>query len=182
VLKLHGQMMLLDGLPTTESHSVLDGVLQLPSVAWPVESAKATHRLWREAQREPLFSADKGQKVSRQGGDLDGSFSQGGHVDGDHPEAIIKILSKASLLDGLREIHIGSGDEACAQGLSLVGAQGDEEPLLHHPQELYLESLGHISDLIQKEGPSPSQGEAALTILESPGESSTLMTEKFTLE
>ena len=53
---------------------------------------------------------------------------------------------------------------------------------LHHPQQLDLQGLGHVSNLVQEEGPTVGGGQQALLVSRRSGEGAGLVSEEFTLE
>src|SRR5688572_18507196 len=97
-------------------------------------------------------------------------------------EAVIQILTKLVLADGIDDIAIGRGDQADLHPELLVAAHASEGPILEKTQELRLERPAHITYLIEEDRAAVCLFHPAMLLAQRTGERSLLVPEKFAFQ
>ena len=73
------------------------------------------------------------------------------HVDPDHAQAIVQILTELAFGHSLFEVGVGGGEHADVDALGLRLADGHDLLLLQESQQLRLYVDGQIPDLVEEQ-------------------------------
>ena len=114
--------------------------------------------------------------------DVLGPIAQRRHRDGDDVEPIEQILSKPFLLDHLREILIGRGDDTNIDTDRPRRAEPLELAFLKHAQDLRLGHRGEVADLVEEQRAGVGQLEAPFLAAGGAGEGALLVAEQLGLQ
>ncbi|MPM67283.1 hypothetical protein SDC9_114205 [bioreactor metagenome] len=105
--------------------------------------------------------------------------AQGGRVDGEDVETVIKVLSEALLLHHVLQAAMGGGDYPDIHRHGKPPPDFFNFPLLKHPQDFRLQRQGHVADFVQKDCAAVGQLEfAGVAALERPGKGSLFVAEQ----
>jgi hypothetical protein len=80
--------------------------------------------------------------------------SQGWQVELNTLQSVEQILPEAPFGDACLEIPVRGGDKAHIERRRSPPPHRQDLPRLKDPEQAHLETRGHLSDLIQKEGPA----------------------------
>ncbi len=86
------------------------------------------------------------------------------------------------MLDGLRRIDVGGGDQAHVDRLFFLSAEPPDGSLLQHAQQLRLDAGRHLGDLVEEQRARVSKLEAAWPPLHRARKGAPFVTEDFVLE
>lgn len=100
----------------------------------------------------------------------------------DDIEAIEQVLAKATLLDFLVQVFVGSGDEANVHPNGLVSPQAFNFPLLQDAQEFNLSGWTHVPHLVQEKCPLVCAYKAPIPLADGPRISAALDAEQLCLQ
>ncbi len=109
-------------------------------------------------------------------------FSQGRHMYGEHPQAVVKIAAECARGDHLRQIAICGGHETNIHARRMRAAQPLELLLLQHAQKFGLQFERNISDFVQKNSAAIRQLKSADPLRDRSGKCAALVTEQFRFE
>src|SRR5262249_10744691 len=130
--------------------------------------------------------ADPGRELGNQElyqqRDVAGPFAQRRQRDGEDVEAVIQVLPKLALPDGLRQVPIGRRDDAKIEPTRVRGADALELALLQHAQELHLHIRRHFADLVEENRPTLRQLEAPDPAVDRARKRTLLVAEEFGLD
>ena len=136
-------------------------------------------------KRPGLFSRMGGEEVEMKKGEplevLD-TFAQGGKTQGNDIEAVIQILAKFPLLNGLGEVPVRCGNDSHVGPARFVFSDPVVFPLLEQPEKLCLDFQRKLADFIQKKSAAIRGGDLSFRIGMSTGEGTPDMAEEFALE
>ena len=90
---------------------------------------------------------------------------QRGYGNSEDVQTIVQILPEFSPAHHFRQVLVGGADDAAVHRDDLVVAHPHDLLFLEHPQQAGLEVLGHLADLIQKDGPVVRQLKETLLAL-----------------
>ena len=122
------------------------------------------------------------EKELRQLGNVGDMFSQGGHLDLDDEQAVVKVLAEGPLGNGLLEIPVRGGNHPHISIHGGPSADTFEWVPLERPKELGLDRGWHLADLVQKQRATIGLFELARLAISRPGEGPFLVTEQFAFE
>lgn len=131
--------------------------------------------------RATVFSAELTQKYPDQRIDVVGPAPERRQLEFDDAETVIEVFPERPLLHSIGERSVARGDDPGVDMELLPAAQAHETKLLHRPEELGLQSDGHLPDLVQEEGSPIRQLECAGLALSGSGEGALLIAEQFAL-
>ena len=173
----------MDHLAVADQHRALERVLQLADVAGPVVAHQHVDGLGGDALDALAVRAGiLEQEVVGQHHHVGPSLAQRRHEDGEDVQAVIEVLPEGLLGDGLLEVLVGGGDQADIHLDGLGAAQPFQLPFLDHAEQLHLRRQVELADLVEEEGASFGQLEAALLAARRAGEGARLVAEQLALD
>ena len=101
-------------------------------------------------------------------------------LDGADPE--IEVFAQHALLDHLRRIAVGRGDEAEVHIELLLVAETAHLPLLQNAQQLRLKVDGHLGDLVEEQGAACGGLDQTAPVAVGPGEGPAAVAEQLRLD
>src|SRR6516165_7012001 len=107
------------------------------------------------------------------------ALSQRGNLQWENIETVIKVFAKTARGYLFFQISIGGRDDPHIRLPGSVLAYTFITLLLQNPQQLGLQLQRDFTDLVQEQGSTGGEREAAGSILDSPGERALGVTEKF---
>src|SRR6267143_682847 len=141
-----------------ENACALDQVLELAYVSGEFVRAEMVQRVGCDLlQRALLLLQEKLDQL----GDILAPLTQRHQTDREDIEAVVQILAKSSHVDHLFEIPIRRRDHAHVGAAHLLAADTHVGPVLQHAEQLHLDALRHLADLVQEDGASLGELEAA---------------------
>ena len=166
-----------------ESAGALDRVFQLANIARP---AVAGEDLEAFGVHLPRFGAGVigvflDEMVDEQRHVFE-TVAQGGHLDGDDREAVVKVFAEGAFAGFFQEGLVRRGEDTDIDRHALGFADAANLALLEDAQELGLEGLGHGVDFIQEDGAALGFLEEADLVLNGAGEGAFFMAKEFGLE
>src|SRR5258706_3248958 len=120
--------------------------------------------------------------MSRQGNDVFAPLRERRENERDDVEAIVKVLAEAPGFHLDVEVTVRGGNDPYVHRRPLSCTDRTHLAVLQYPQELGLQSKGHIADLIQEQRPSVRCGDKPLVVVDRPGERGFAVSEQFRLE
>src|SRR4029077_14147361 len=136
---LRRQEIQADRTPATQDNRALQGIFQLAHVPRPWVRDQGLQHLRVEVwSGSPVLQGEGAQEVIGEEGDVIAPTPEGGEVHYNDVEAIEQVLPELSPFDEFLEVDIGGRDDPDIHPDALHGAEGQEFPLLDHPQELRL--------------------------------------------
>src|SRR5580700_7680941 len=122
------------------------------------------------------------KEIVNQQWNVGSAFAQWWNYDRHYLKAIEEVLTKAASFDRGDQIGVAGGDHPRVDPGGTVGADGANNPVLEHSQQLGLERQGHLADFVEKDSPVICRAEETVTGTGGPGEGPTLVPEHFGLE
>src|SRR6266478_3552085 len=92
-----------------------------------------------------MNSATSNGMSSRRSGKL-------GHMDGNHVQTEVQVLSEPPFLHRFLEIDIGGGDNTKIGAQKLIAAEAFELPLLNQTKQIGLQRERTLPDLVEEDG------------------------------
>ncbi len=166
-----------------QGDGALDGVLEFADVAGPVVNFQAAHGFRLDGF--DLLAHGFGiaiQERAREQRDIFAAFAQGRQVDGNHAEAVVKILAEAAFGDFLGEIFVGGGDDADIHIAFFGAAERADFSFLQDAVELHLHGEAHVADLVHEERAAVGGLKQAAAIFVCAGEGAAQVAEEFGFE
>src|ERR1700733_8498382 len=134
------QILRFEDTADRHDQSVVDHVLQLANVAWPVVRKQRRFSVRRQADmfetRLPTISI---QEMACQGQDVPLTLTQRRQAHRCHVETVVEIASELTRLDRRLQLNVRRCNQPHVHGNRLTRAEPDNLPLLQDPQELYLQ-------------------------------------------
>src|SRR5882762_7676603 len=158
-------------------------LFELANVSRPIVGFQARHR-FRGDPLDGFFHrlTEALEKVAREEWNVVPAVAQGGHLYGNHAEAIIEVLAEAAFRNLLFELLVRSGNDADIHIRFFRTADRANLSFLQDTIQLHLHGQAHISDLVHEERAAVGGLEEALAVFVSPGKSSLHITEEFGLQ
>src|SRR6267143_3836988 len=117
--------------------------------------------------------------ISRQGNDVFAPLRERGENERDDVEAIVKVLAEPPGFHLDIEVAMRRGDDPYVHRRPVSRTDRTHLAVLQYPQELGLQSKGHIADLIQEKRASVRCGDKPLVVVDRAGERAFAVSEQF---
>ena len=103
-------------------------------------------------------------------------------MDGNRVEAIIKVLAKLAVVDGLFQVDVGGSHDAHVGLAHLARAHADIFARFEHTQQPCLRGERQFAHFVEEERASVGGGKVALALLHGSRERTLLVSEKFRVD
>lgn len=134
---------------------MLDAVLQLPHVTWPVVAHEHVNGGGTEAENLlPVFQIHLADKVICQKENVRFALRQVGQVNLEDVQAVKEVFAEAALLDEAFQVLARARDDADVCALDDVAPLAAEAAVLNELQQFCLRCGGKVRHFVQEEGPA----------------------------
>ncbi len=166
------------------------GLLQLADVSGPriALGQIAAERFFDALDESGVRFADKtpdgfAKEKPQFAGIFGEALPQRGKLEAAGRQAVVEIVAEASVGAPLGEILVRCGNDAPAEALGLVSADGRKDALLEHTEKFGLHRHGDVSDFIEENGSmAAASGKGALVVANGAGKRSLAMAEELGLD
>src|SRR5688500_15445436 len=182
-VELLGQVFGHDLPLLREEDGVLDDRLKLAHVAGPVVARQQrVGRLRDAADALPVLLRVAQQEVLGEQHHVVRPLAQRGRLDLDGADAEVEVFAQRPLIDHLRRVAVGRGEEAEVHGQLLLVAEAAQAALLQDAQQLGLQVRGHLRYLVEQQRPARGRLDQRALVAVGAGEGPAAVAEQLRLD
>lgn len=173
----------IDLIAEAENHGTFDGVLQFSDISGPFVFAEGAEGFGRESAN--IATGLAGITFEEESGEIRDvlrMFPEGSDAKFDDMQAIVEVVTKGSLLDGLFQVSICGRDDPDIDADGGSAADTIKGVSFKNAEELGLDGGSHLSHFIEEDGATVGLFELSDFSSDGTGERAFLVTEKFAFE
>jgi hypothetical protein len=173
----------LDSHILAEHEAPIDGVFQFTDIARPGIGTEQVERMVAELlPREACTVGIALNEMLDQGWNVLSPVAQWWKGDGDHVDSIVEVQSEESLLNQSMKVSVRGRYETDVDPGRRARTHGAHFAFLENSEEFGLHRQGHVSQLVQEQGPLMCELEDSFAILFGAREGAANVTEELALQ